>query len=390
MGKGYLLPYLGPMEGRILLFGATGYTGRLTAASLVRSGLPVVLVSRSRDRVQALAEELAPLTSQGRPCEVATADASDPASVRSLIDSKGDVLLSTVGPFVRHGRAAVEAAIDAGAAYVDSTGEAPFIRWVFEDAGPRATRSGARLLPAFAYDYVPGNLAGALAIDRADHLGRPAVRLEIGYFVRGGLGMSSGTRASAVGVLVEPSYAFRHGRLVAERAGARTTTFTVAPHADLAGASIGASEQFALPRLSPALREVDVYLGWAGRLTRPVSALGAVGDLALRLPGARPAVRRLAQVIAGSTTGAGPDAEQRSRSSTLVMARAFDASGACVARIRLVGPTPYELTADLLAWGAAMCLKGSTRDCGTLGPVDAFGLETCVEGCAGAGLVAEE
>lgn len=389
MGKGYLLPYLGPMEGRILLFGATGYTGRLTAASLVRGGLPVVLVSRSRDRVRALAEELAPLASPGQPCEIATADATDPASVRSLIDSKEDVLLSTVGPFVRHGAAAVEAAIDAGAAYVDSTGEAPFIRWVFEDAGPRATRTGARLLPAFAYDYVPGNLAGALAIDRANQAGRPAVRLDIGYFVRGAMGISSGTRASAVGVLVEPSYAFRHGRLVAERAGARTTTFALDSRSDLTGASIGASEQFALPRLSAALREVDVYLGWAGRLTRPISALGAASDLALRLPGARPAVRRLAQVVAGSRTGTGPDAEQRSRSSTLVMARAFDASGTCVARIRLVGPTPYELTADLLTWGAGMCLKGSTRECGALGPVDAFGLEACIEGCAVAGLVAE-
>lgn len=385
-----MLPYLGPVEGRILLFGATGYTGRLTAHSLVRSGLPVVLVGRSLDRVRALAEELAPLTLLGQPCETARADADDPASVRSLLDSKDDVLLSTVGPFVRHGKAAVEAVIDAGAAYVDSTGEAPFIRWVFEEAGPRAARSGARLLPAFAYDYVPGNLAGALAIDQASRLGRQAIRLEIGYFVRGGMGISSGTRASAVGVLVEPSYAFRNGQLLAERAGARTTTFAIDSQAKVAGASIGASEQFTLPRLSPALREVDVYLGWAGRLTRPISALGAVGNLALRLPGARPAARRLAQAVTGSTTGVGPDAEQRSGSSTLVLARAFDASGSGVADIRLTGPTPYELTADLLAWGARMCLQAGTTATGALGPVDAFGLESCIEGCADAGLATEE
>lgn len=378
------------MDGRILLFGATGYTGRLTAASLMRSGVPLVLVGRSKGRVQALAEELSPLAPDGRPCATATADAAEPASVRALLASRDDVLLSTVGPFVRYGRAAVEAAIDAGAAYVDSTGEAPFIKWVFEDAGPRAARSGARLLPAFAYDYVPGNLAGALAIDRAEHLGRPAIRLDIGYFVRGGLGMSSGTRASAAGVLVEPTYAFRHGHLVQERAAARTTSFTVDERTRLSGLSIGSTEQFTLPRRSAALREVDVYLGWAGRLTRPISVLGAVGDLALRLPGARSAARRLAESLTGTATGEGPDHQQRSRSSTLVLARAFDASGACVCQITLTGPTPYELTADLLAWGAGMCLRTGTGAVGALGCVDAFGLEACIEGCAGAGLVATD
>lgn len=383
-----MLPYRGGMGGRILLFGATGYTGRLTAAALVPSGLPVVLVSRSADRVRALADELSARAPDGRAPEVSTADATDPASVRSLLSGDGDVLLSTVGPFLRHGRAAVEAAIEAGAGYVDSTGETPFIRWVFQEAGPRAARTGARLLPAFAYDYVPGNLAGALAIQRSTELGRPAVRVEIGYFVTGGMGMSSGTRASAFGVLVEPGYAFRDGQLITERAGARTATFELDDR-QLTGASLGASEQFALPRLSPDLREVDVYLGWAGKWTKPVSVLGSLSDLALRLPGARSAARRLATSLAGDTTGNGPDAQQRARSRTLVLARAFDADGSCTARIHLVGPTPYELTADLLAWGAQRCWEGKTRDSGAMGPVDAFGLDEVIAGCAAAGLVAQ-
>jgi short subunit dehydrogenase-like uncharacterized protein len=376
------------MDGRILLFGATGYTGRLTAASLVRTGLPVVLVSRSGDRVRQLAEDLAAVAPDGRVPDTATADAEDPASVRALITSAADVLLCTVGPFLQHGHAAVEAAIDAGAGYVDSTGESPFIRWVFQQAGPRAVATGARLLPAFAYDYVPGNLAGALALHRAEELGRPATRVEIGYFVTGGMGISSGTRASLAGVLVEQGYGFRNGRLVNERPGALTATFTLGDQRLQAG-SVGASEQFTLPRLSPALREVDVYLGWAGRFTKPVAMFGAINDLAMRLPGARSSSRRLVRALVGRTTGQGPDAQARARSRTVVMARAFDASGSLIAQAHLIGPTPYELTADLLTWGARSCWEGKTRGSGALGPVDAFGLDAVIAGCASAGLMVQ-
>ena len=77
------------------------------------------------------------------------------------------MLVSTVGPFTRYGAAALDAAVGAGAHYIDSTGEPPFIRRVFEEWGPRATSARCGLVTAFGYDYVPGNLAGALALEQA-------------------------------------------------------------------------------------------------------------------------------------------------------------------------------------------------------------------------------
>ena len=74
------------------------------------------------------------------------------------------MLVTTVGPFVRWGDPAAEAAIDRGAHYLDSTGEAEFIREVFESYGPAAERPACGMLTAFGYDWVPGNLAGALAL----------------------------------------------------------------------------------------------------------------------------------------------------------------------------------------------------------------------------------
>ena len=83
--------------------------------------------------------------------------------MRALVE-RGDVLVSTVGPFARWGEPAVQAAIAAGAHYLDSTGEGSFIREVFERFGPGAQAAGCGLVTAFGYDWVPGNLAGALAL----------------------------------------------------------------------------------------------------------------------------------------------------------------------------------------------------------------------------------
>ncbi|HSZ68805.1 MAG TPA: saccharopine dehydrogenase NADP-binding domain-containing protein, partial [Solirubrobacteraceae bacterium] len=166
-------------DARIVLFGATGYTGGLTARALVAQGARPVLAARDRGRVEALAAELGGL-------ESAVADVRDARSVRALV-ARGDVLLSTVGPFTRYGEAALAAAVDAGAHYVDSTGEAPFIRAVFERWGPRARDAGSGLLPAFASDWVPGNLAGALALRAAGE----------GAGTAGDAGLAAGARAAA-------------------------------------------------------------------------------------------------------------------------------------------------------------------------------------------------
>src|SRR5271170_2697614 len=103
------------MAARIVLFGATGYTGRLTAAALVARGCKPLLAARGHEAVRDLARELGGL-------EWSLADVADPASVRALLN-QGDVLISTVGPFARWGDVAVQAAVDAGAHYIDSTGE---------------------------------------------------------------------------------------------------------------------------------------------------------------------------------------------------------------------------------------------------------------------------
>src|SRR5580658_983221 len=194
------------MSARIVLWGATGYTGRLVTDALVRIGERPVLAGRDASRLGVLSDSHGGLETQ-------VADVERPESIRRLLD-EGDVLVSTVGPFTLYGKTALDAAVDAGAHYIDSTGEPAFMRDVFLVAGPVAERSGTTLLTAFGYDYVPGNVAGASAVDRA---GLDARHLEVAYLLPktardAGAGakrepvISTGTRASLLAIGAAPHH----------------------------------------------------------------------------------------------------------------------------------------------------------------------------------------
>jgi short subunit dehydrogenase-like uncharacterized protein len=368
------------MAGRVVLFGATGFTGELTARALAARGSRPLLVGRDADRLHALAEQLGEL-------ETAVVDATAPDAAASLaaLAEPGDVLVCTVGPFIRWGEPGVQAALASGAHYVDSTGEPPFIRSVFERHGAAAHAAGCGLLTAFGYDYVPGNLAGALALREA---GERAVSVDVGYFVGGGGSAgglaSGGTRASSIGMLAEAGYAFRDGRLVSERMARRVRELDGRP-----AISIGATEQFALPRIHPGLRDVSVWLGWFGSASRPLQALSAAVGLATKLPGARSALDATAgRLIRGSTGG--PDAARREQSHSRVVAMAADAGGRPLATVRLRGSNPYDFTAEMLAWAALRATAGGLQGAGALGPVDGFGLDALEQGVAEAGIARAE
>jgi short subunit dehydrogenase-like uncharacterized protein len=371
------------VTGQVILLGATGFTGRLTAEAMTRAGLAPVLAGRSADALVALTGDVAGLGPIDAPPTWRTADVTDPASVRALVTSPDDVLVSTVGPFTRLGGPAVEAAVEQGCAYIDSTGEPPFIRSVFEKYGPRAEATGARLLTAFGYDYVPGNLAAAHAIADARAAGRVPVIVEIGYFIDGTLAISSGTRASAAVMAAATPFALRNGRIV-DHAGS-VTRFDVAGR-QLDAMPVSGSEHFTLTRLDPGVRDVGVYLGWAGRWTRAAHAAGGVLSLGSRVPLLGGAIRAGVGKATGSATGEGPSAAKRASARSVAVARTLDGVGRQLSHVRVEGPSPYDLTADLLAWGAAMMLTGHATAAGALGPVDAFGFEALVDGCADLGL----
>jgi short subunit dehydrogenase-like uncharacterized protein len=368
------------VSNRIVLFGATGYSGELTARALVKRGRRPVLAGRNAQKLQTLADELGELP-------IAVADVERPGSVADLVE-RGDVLISTVGPFARWGQPALAAAVRVGAHYLDSTGEPPFIRDVFENWDEKAKAAGSAVLTAMAYDYVPGNLAAGLALRDA---GPTAARVEVGYFFTGPQnrsGLSSGTLASLADVFFESGFARRSGVIVRERAGLRQRSFDLGQGDGKrrSGVSIGGSEHFALPQAYPTVTDVDVFLGWFGARSKPLSLLSRTGGVVLSLP----PVRRAGQFVTGRLfrgSSGGPDAAERAEYRSIAVAETFNAAGQGLTRVVVQGLNPYDFTGGMLAWAADRIANVGIPGVGALGPVTAFGLDELAEGVRQAGIV---
>ena len=381
------------MSGRVILFGATGYTGRLTARSLAQRGLTgTVLAGRNEVALGEMAAQLR--DEHDWDADVAVADVANPRTVSALVNSSDDVLISTVGPFSSYGGPAIEAATSKGAIYLDSTGEPPFIRRVFEYYGPRAQRTGATLLTAFGYDYIPGNLAGVLALQDAREAGFITERLEIGYFIDSHGSpertISGGTAASSVAILTQSGFAWRDGEIITERPASHVREFELDGRR-LAGLSLGGTEHFTLPRIDRNLREVTVFLGWAGAQTSKMAKLRGALDPFTRIPYSASLVSAVGRKFVKGSSG-GPSAADRAQARTIAVAEAF-VGDRRVGRAVVKGPNPYDLTADLLAMAADAARKGdvglgSARRTGALGPADAFGTTSFIRGCRSIGLLA--
>ena len=357
---------------RIVVFGATGYTGRLVVGSLLGRGQRPLLAGRNPASLQALAGP------HGLAYE--TADAKDPASVRDLLEA-GDVLVSTVGPFNRFGHAAAAAAADAGAHYLDSTGEVDFVQEMQRRHSARAAAGGATMVPAFAYDYVPGCLAGALAAQRA---GVRDADLAIGYFTLGSLrrGISGGTRATLAGGLAQPVPVWRGGELHGVRMAGKTRAFRIHGRSRRAFLATGTEVLF-LPQEVPNLRSVEVYNGWFPALSRVAGALTWVAARLARLPAGRRLLEGAGKV---SGSSGGPDTRERARTLSHAEAELCARDGTPAGEVHVQGPNVYTLTGDLLAEGAVALQQGKAVAAGVLGPVGAFGLDGLKSVCAGAGL----
>lgn len=369
-----------------MVLGASGYTGRLVVARLVTAGHRPVLAGRSGER-------LADLAAQYGDLPTALADVTDPDTVYGLV-SGGDVLVSTVGPFGRYGQAALDAATAAGAHYVDISGESEFVRRVFEVHGPRAEQAGCALLTGIGYDFVPGNVAGGLALRDT---GERAHRVDIGYFMPGvGPGavmrsltptgrdsgaLSSGTVATVLRAMLEDAPSLIGGRIVGRPLGREVRSFPTPDGRRVAGLA-GGTEPLVLARLTPSLSDVVVYMGGVA----PVRALQAL-SYAAPLLRRRPLVtlmRRWADA-ALARTGQGPDAGVLAASGSLAVAVASDAAGRVLATVSLLGPNAYQITGHLAAWVAGELAQGHVKGSGALGPVDAFGLDRIETACTDAG-----
>ena len=149
----------------IVLYGASGFTGRLVAQYLaVRGAGRVGLAGRSRTKLEAVAAETA---RPGWEPDVLVAEADDHAAL-SVLAARTRVILSTAGPYALCGTPLVAACLAAGADYVDINGEVPWMRSLIDRFDSEAARADVRIVPSCGYS-VPSDL-GTLATVRAMQL----------------------------------------------------------------------------------------------------------------------------------------------------------------------------------------------------------------------------
>jgi short subunit dehydrogenase-like uncharacterized protein len=362
------------MTSRIVVFGATGYAGELAVDALLRRGVRPVVAGRRESELQEFSNARGGL-------DYRVADATLPESVRALV-GPGDVLVSAVGPFAIYGHVAAEAAASVGAHYVDATGEVGFVQELRERYHELAVEHDATMLPAYGYDFVPGILAGSLALHAA---GERGVVTEIGYFATGSLknGLSKGTRATSAEGAAHPSLVWRDGGLREERTGARVRVFDVRGRGKAAFLLSGTETMF-LPQEFPQLKSVEVFNGWFPHLARLVGPSLRVSSFLNRSESGRRLVRWIGSI--GLAKAQNPDAEERSRTRTYVVARIRDAAGEVIAETHVEGPSIYTLTGELLAEAAILLHEGKGRTAGVVGPIQAFGPDLFEESCARVGL----
>ena len=305
----------------IVLFGATGFVGTLTAEYLAAhapEGLRWAIAGRSGEKLERLRERLSRESSGDSKIGVLTADVSDPASLRALAEH-ARVVATTVGPYVAYGDDLVAVCADTGTDYLDLTGEPEFVDLTYIRHDTRARETGARLVHACGFDSVPHDLGAYFTVR---HLPE-GVPLRIDGFVTADATLSGGTFASALGqfargrqLLAAARDRGRHEpRLVGRRATAPTGTPRFAPEVGAwalplptIDAQIVRRSARALERYGPDFR----YRHYAAVRHLPVAVGGVAAVGALVAAAQVPPARRW---LSGRLRpGEGPGPEKRAKS----------------------------------------------------------------------------
>ncbi len=188
----------------LIVFGATGFAGRLTALYLQDTyGGEVrwAVAGRSRSKLEALVAALAARRPDAPPVAFVVADSADLASLRSMAEQT-KVVCTTVGPYAKYGLPLVQACAEAGTHYADLTGEPPFIRRSIDAWDATAKQTGARILHCCGFDSEPSDLGTWLVQDTALRRGEPCDEVEFVLWWSKG-GVSGGTLASMLNILDE-------------------------------------------------------------------------------------------------------------------------------------------------------------------------------------------
>ncbi len=346
----------------IVLFGATGFTGGLTADYLAAHAPPDLrwaLAGRSADKLAKTRDRLGDLGANVTDLPLLTADATDSASLADIA-ARARVVATTVGPYLRYGEPLVAACAEAGTDYLDLTGEPEFVDRMYVAHHATAERTGARLVHACGFDSVPHDLGAYFTVQQFS--GESPITLRGVVRARGMF--SGGTFHSAMDAMARMrearAAASARRRLEGRPSGERSSRAVAGkPHRDsdlgywllplptidpLVVARSGA----ALPAYGPKFR----YSHYAGTKSLHYAAGGAAAVAALGLAAQVGPIRE--QIKKRIQSGDGPDEGRRAKA-WFTVDFVGESDGRTLHTQVSGGDPGYGETAKMLA-ESAMCL----------------------------------
>ena len=350
-----------PRELDLVLFGATGFTGGLTAEYLARhapSGLRWGLAGRNPAKLEDVRRRLADLDPALADLPLLHADVEDPDSLADVA-GRARVVITTVGPYLTYGAPLVAACAAAGTDYLDLTGEPEFVDVMYLAHHETAVGTGARIVHAAGFDSVPHDLGVLYTLQQLQARGPVSVR----GVVRAGATFSGGTFHSAMTAFARArqtkAVTQKRRRTEPRPEGRKSRAVAGKPHRDpLLGywllplptidPLVVARSGAALASYGPDFR----YSHYAGTKTLRYAVGGVAAVGAMVLTAQVPPLRR--RVLDRVKPGDGPDESRRARSWFTVDVVA-EGDGRSV-HTRVSGGDPgYDETAKMLS-ESALCL----------------------------------
>ena len=386
----------------IVLFGATGFVGRLVADYLARSApadTRIGLAGRSLAKLESVRSTLGPAAEDW---PLIVADSTDPDSIAGLV-ARAAVVATTVGPYAKYGRTLVDACADSGTHYVDLTGESLFARESIDANHERAVATGAKIVHSCGFDSIPSDLGvhvlhGAVTADGAGDLTDTTL---VVTDLRGGV---SGGTIDSLRTQVEVSvkdaglrrlaaspYTLSPDRTAEPDLG-RQSDVSVVKGADIAPGIRGWKAPFVMASYNTrVVRRSNALTGWSyGRDFRYREVMN-VGSSVLSLPVAAAVAAGTGALVAGLAfrptralldrilpkPGEGPSEKTRRTGRFTMDLDTTTSTGArYTARVKAQGDPGYQATAVMLGESALGLALGGAElpdTAGVLTPATAFG-----------------
>ena len=357
----------GAREYDLVLVGATGFTGGLTAEYLARhapTGCRWALAGRNRSKLEAVRRRLEAIDHALADLPLLDADVTDPASLLAVA-SAARVVITTVGPYLSYGEPLVAACASAGTDYVDLTGEPEFVDSMYVRYHEKAVASGARIVHACGFDSVPHDLGARFTVLQLPE----GVPLRVRGMLRAG-GMPSGGTLHSAATAVSRARHMKRAAAARRRAeprpvGRRVRATARSPHRD----AVTGHWLVPLPTVDPQVVKRSAaalerygpdfeYAHYAAVKRLPVALGGMAGVGALAVAVQLPPLRKL--LLSRVQQGEGPSQARREKSWFEVKFVGEGGGRRVVTRV-FGGDPGYGETSKMLA-ESALCLAFDDDD----------------------------